>query len=402
MVRNVKCYVCNSEIWSLRAGCLRDAPEVQVRECRGCGVVTPESPHGVTVDYRSGSMFSSGGSPRLDRDPLTSEDISRRLRSLAETLSPDASFLDFGCGVGEFLVEAELHGLRGFGVELCDESRKVCRERGVSVWESVLDIPINDRKLISVCTLFHVLEHLKDPRGMIADLIGALPNLKVIFVEVPAADDPLLGLYESDEFSRFTYWSHHEHLHSTMSLALVCSLPSASLKVERVQRYGIANHLGWLVDGEPGGHLRYADRVSCEADLKYRSALIKSGYSDTLWCEIRLTQGSGVSSSTRTFCFDIDGTLCTNTNGDYTAARPLAERIRHVNHLYERGNRIVLQTARGATSGIDWSAVTRSQLEDWGLKYHELLFEKPFAHLHVDDKAVNADHYSWASDHLRF
>lgn len=91
-----------------------------------------------------------------------------------------------------------------------------------------------------------------------------------------------------------------------------------------------------------------------------------------------------------TYCFDIDGTLCTNTEGRYALARPFRRAIARVNALHRQGHRILLCTARGSSTGIDWKALTRRQLKAWGVRYHELHFGKPSADLYVDDKAVNA------------
>lgn len=97
------------------------------------------------------------------------------------------------------------------------------------------------------------------------------------------------------------------------------------------------------------------------------------------------------------YCFDIDGTLCTNTDGDYLAAEPYDEAIRRVNALYDAGHRVSLLTARGSTTGIDWRDATERQLLGWGLRYHELSFGKPSADVYVDDKAVAAHawHATW-------
>jgi SAM-dependent methyltransferase len=89
------------------------------------------------------------------------------------------------------------------------------------------------------------------------------------------------------------------------------------------------------------------------------------------------------------YCFDIDGTLCTNTEGEYELAEPFSDVIARVNGLYEDGHRILLYTARGSTTGIDWREATERQLASWGAKYHELFFGKPTADLYIDDKAVN-------------
>ncbi len=93
------------------------------------------------------------------------------------------------------------------------------------------------------------------------------------------------------------------------------------------------------------------------------------------------------------YCFDIDGTICTQTpdNGvrAYNEAEPFADVIATINKLYEAGHKIIFFTARGSSSGIDWREFTEKQLSQWGVKYHELLLGKPHADVFVDDKAIN-------------
>jgi len=95
-----------------------------------------------------------------------------------------------------------------------------------------------------------------------------------------------------------------------------------------------------------------------------------------------------------TYCFDIDGTLCTNTDGEYAKAQPYPSVIEQVNRLYDGGHRIILHTARGGTTGLDWRARTEAQLRAWNVRYHELRMGKPSADLYIDDKAVNS--HEWA------
>lgn len=59
-----------------------------------------------------------------------------------------------------------------------------------------------------------------------------------------------------------------------------------------------------------------------------------------------------------------------------------------INKLYDMGNEIILLTARGYVTGIDWEEVTREQLKSWGLKYHELHFGKANADYYIDDKML--------------
>jgi SAM-dependent methyltransferase len=91
------------------------------------------------------------------------------------------------------------------------------------------------------------------------------------------------------------------------------------------------------------------------------------------------------------YCFDIDGTLCTNTHGAYEQSRPYPDAIARLNELYDAGHRIILFTARGSTTRIDWRELTERQLREWGVKYHEVLLGKPHADVYIDDRAINTE-----------
>ena len=100
-------------------------------------------------------------------------------------------------------------------------------------------------------------------------------------------------------------------------------------------------------------------------------------------------------SKKRTYCFDIDGTLCNNTEGKYAEAKPFVDRIAVVNRLFDDGNQVLLLTARGATTGIDWRKLTEKQMLQWGVRYHKLYLTKPNAHIYIDDKAFNSETWDW-------
>jgi hypothetical protein len=90
---------------------------------------------------------------------------------------------------------------------------------------------------------------------------------------------------------------------------------------------------------------------------------------------------------------DIDHTIC-NTNGtDYANSKPMLDRIKKINDLYDDGNTIVYWTARGSVTGIDHSELTKKQFKEWGVKYHELKFGKPPYDLFIDDKNINSENY---------
>lgn len=86
---------------------------------------------------------------------------------------------------------------------------------------------------------------------------------------------------------------------------------------------------------------------------------------------------------------DIDQTICNSDPHNYANAKPIYENIEKANLLYDIGHTIVYWTARGSATGRCWKDVTQWQLNEWGVKFHELKFEKPCYDLLIDDKAIN-------------
>ena len=101
--------------------------------------------------------------------------------------------------------------------------------------------------------------------------------------------------------------------------------------------------------------------------------------------------GNEIVPGRRVVVVDIDGTICTKVSGDgYDKTTPISSRIERVNEMKRDGWYVVLWTARGGTTGKDWTDVTETQLKTWGVLYDELHLAKPHYDLWIDDKAENA------------
>ena len=101
------------------------------------------------------------------------------------------------------------------------------------------------------------------------------------------------------------------------------------------------------------------------------------------------------------YCFDLDGTICdtpissVNNKPLYAESTPFPFMVEQVNRLFDEGHKIIIMTARGRGSGIDWTQWTIKQLKMWGIKYHELepMFHKPTADLFIDDKGISVEEW---------
>jgi hypothetical protein len=106
----------------------------------------------------------------------------------------------------------------------------------------------------------------------------------------------------------------------------------------------------------------------------------------------------------KTYCIDIDGTICENGDCEsckYEGSKPYQDRINKINRLYDEGHIIKYFTARGMGRFDDNSEkaknkfynLTKMQLDIWGCKYHHLILGKPSADYYIDDKAINSNDF---------
>ncbi|MCJ7572338.1 MAG: hypothetical protein MUO82_10780 [Candidatus Thermoplasmatota archaeon] len=71
---------------------------------------------------------------------------------------------------------------------------------------------------------------------------------------------------------------------------------------------------------------------------------------------------------------------------DLKIYKPIKYRIKFVNKKYDEGNYIYLLTAREKDG-------TEKLLNSWGLKYNEIVYGKPKAHIYIDDSAENSKRF---------
>lgn len=276
----MSCYLCGgSRIEQIHDRC-RDSATTKVMKCTACGLVFLDDSQKISEEfYAKSGMYEFAA---VDRRALIAEesfDTERRVKFL-EPYVRGRSYMDFGAGTGSVA-----NGMKGVAssvkaVELHQTHRKAIEEEfGIPVRERVEDHGAR----FDVITLFHVLEHLKDPVAVMKNLGDHLaPGGKAI-VEVPHADDALIGRYDLKAFKDFTYWSLHLFLFTESTLRkLLETAGFTKIEVLYVQRYPLPNHLYWLAKGKPGGQHHWADLGSPELNARYDEKLRELKITDTL------------------------------------------------------------------------------------------------------------------------
>jgi 2-polyprenyl-3-methyl-5-hydroxy-6-metoxy-1,4-benzoquinol methylase len=275
----MNCYLCKANVFAPRKGRVRDAPELEILECANCGLVTLSS-----LDHIKPGFYEESG---MHGDQVLSIEAwlkdthwdDHRRFSMLKPMLTNKKLLDFGCGAGGFLSEAEGLVESVTGIELEARVRDYWKGR-FRIVPGIGDV-LADR--FDLITAFHVIEHLPDPRDILKSLAKVLARNGRLVIEVPNAEDALLSIYKSEAFQRFTYWSQHLFLFNAETLRRLAEQAGLCVvSIQQCQRYPLSNHLYWLSQSKPGGHQEWSFLDTPELNRAYGQSLAAIGKCDTL------------------------------------------------------------------------------------------------------------------------
>lgn len=150
--------------------------------------------------------------------------VKRRLRLLHQSARPPGRLLDIGCGDGAFLAGAQKAGWQTAGTELKPDA---ARSLGLDVRYDLEQFAGGER--FDCVTLWHSLEHLRDPRAILARIKAILRPNGALLLAVP--DN---GGWQAKLFGR--HWLHLDvprHLFHFDRRSLAGLLESVGFIVER-------------------------------------------------------------------------------------------------------------------------------------------------------------------------
>jgi 2-polyprenyl-3-methyl-5-hydroxy-6-metoxy-1,4-benzoquinol methylase len=143
----------------------------EIWQCEHCGLGCAETatfdPNNYyTVDYFSGRL-RDGYSDYLGAEPVLRREFARSV-DFVRRFARSGRLLDLGCAYGFFLKEARSH-FETFGIELAEHAAASCREAGLNVLSGVAnETNMEQIGKVDVITMFDVIEHLPQPREVLA------------------------------------------------------------------------------------------------------------------------------------------------------------------------------------------------------------------------------------------
>jgi SAM-dependent methyltransferase len=231
--------VCNYEI-------KRFGQTYNIYKCLSCDLaVTEPFPEGAhLLSLYSSDTYRSHEGRFIDSVELFIRRFRRsRLRKIKEYCSR-GRILDIGCGRGLMLSMAKEDGWDTYGLEFNDETAFHARdEYGLDVRTgSILEAGF-ESGTFDVITIWHVLEHVKDPVGTIRECHNLLKPGGTLAIAVPNTQS--LQAWMSGK-----YWFHLDipyHLYHFSTPNIKMLLQNCSFKLEQVKHFSFEqNPFGFL------------------------------------------------------------------------------------------------------------------------------------------------------------
>ena len=220
-----KCYLCKNTNFTQIVNKVRDRDDISVLRCNNCGLVFLSSFDHITKDFYSHSKIHKNKTSLdlLEWTKTTRMDDERRMVMMNSILK-GKNLLDFGAGNCNFLLRASSLTKQAIGIEPEIRVRQQLSEKfeklNIKLYEDISEVGSTKFDII---TLFHVIEHLPDPKTILIKLKNLLAKNGKIFIETPNADDALISLYKNKAFMDFTYWSCHLFLYNYETLKVLAN-----------------------------------------------------------------------------------------------------------------------------------------------------------------------------------
>jgi SAM-dependent methyltransferase len=176
----------------------------EIQACRDCGtffVTSLQSPsaylHIYSDDYFAGASGGHGYAD-YDRDKQVMIPTFNRYIDIIEKFQPGkGTLVDVGAATGFFLELAVARGWSGIGIEPSAYASAAGRSKGLDVRTTVFDRETLPRASVSVLTLWDVLEHVPDPKGLVDSVHRCLQPGGLVAINTPDAGSLLAKMLGS-------------------------------------------------------------------------------------------------------------------------------------------------------------------------------------------------------------
>jgi N-acetyl sugar amidotransferase len=138
--------------------------------------------------------------------PITVKRYNELLDSM-EKYRKTNNILDIGCGVGYFLEQAKKRGWNVYGTEFTDDAVRICQEKGIEMFQGVLNSDYYKSEFFDVVTSFEVIEHINNPKEELNNISNILRKDGLFYCTTPNFNS-FSRRYLKDKWNNILYPEH--------------------------------------------------------------------------------------------------------------------------------------------------------------------------------------------------
>lgn len=216
-------------------------PDFRIHQCRACGfryIDTAAPDYPTDAQYRYDEPEIGSIQPDLPH-------IQRRVRDILRHQSPPGRALDIGCGKGEVALALNRAGFVATGIDMKSRIMTHLQAHHPEVeWLSVTAAGLAALpQRYDVLTLYHVLEHIPDPRAVLASVKALANPGALIIIEVPN----VAGLKARLRGRRWDYYKvdHVNYFRARDLHRLAADLALTVLETRGYQHFSYPQHVLW-------------------------------------------------------------------------------------------------------------------------------------------------------------
>jgi 2-polyprenyl-3-methyl-5-hydroxy-6-metoxy-1,4-benzoquinol methylase len=177
-------------------------------------------------------------------------DLAMACNLVARTQPHGGKLLDIGCGPGLFLraMRRQHPTWQLAGIEPDPQAALLAQSHGLDVQQATAEVAILSNATWDAITLWNVIEHLPDPRGMLQRIAGLLRPGGQLYVAAP-----IYNSWDARIFGKYwTGWELPRHFYAFNTQSLTQLLNSAGFQVTATQcingrSYGFTASLRLLI-----------------------------------------------------------------------------------------------------------------------------------------------------------
>lgn len=264
----MKCVLCNSENFKIITKKIRDNIECNVVQCLSCNLVSLENHTKNIIDYDKN--YRKTHSPILGKQLSPSEFFDYelpfqepRVKRIKSLLNLNMDVLEIGSSAGHFLYSIKDYVKSLTGIELDKSFAKFAKNiSNFTIYDEPIEkINFNGKKF-DIIFLFHVLEHIQNPKNFLLEIKKHLKDSGTIYLEVPNIDDALYSIYNLKSYKEFYFRLPHVYYYSNPTLEKMLHSCGFEGKIEFQQDFSFLNHIHWLQNDFPQKNQKIATELT--------------------------------------------------------------------------------------------------------------------------------------------